>query len=63
LDQRRGIAELERYARHHSQMYVRLAAYQGLGLLSDLSGVEELRKNIRENEKSTYLKNIFDSFP
>jgi aminopeptidase N len=59
LDQRRGIVVLEKYARQHKSIYVRFAAYQGLGLLADLSGVEELLKDIAENEKDETLKALY----
>ncbi|HLF33387.1 MAG TPA: M1 family aminopeptidase, partial [Cyclobacteriaceae bacterium] len=61
LDQRRGIVVLEQYARQHKSIYVRFAAYQGLGLLADLSGVEELLKDIAKNEKDETLKSLYQS--
>jgi aminopeptidase N len=63
LIQRRGIALLERYARNHVKNYVRLSAYQSLGLLTDLSGVAELRKDIREKEDDRYLRQLYGSLP
>jgi aminopeptidase N len=61
LDQRKGIVVLEQYARHHKSMYVRMAAYQGLGLLVELSGVKEMREDIRKNEKDDNLKKVYRS--
>ena len=61
--QQAGVAELEKYARNHQSGLVRLGAYQSLGLLIDLNGVEELRKDIRKHEKSEYLRDLFDSMP
>jgi len=63
LMQRRAIVVLEKYARIHPKNYVRLSAYQSLGLLTDLSGVEELRKEIRENEEDKYLRQLYQSLP
>ena len=63
LMQRRGIALLEKYARSHLKNYVRLSAYQSLGLLADLSGVPELRQDIREHEEDDYLRQLYGSLP
>jgi aminopeptidase N len=63
LVQRRGIAVLERYARNHMKNYVRLSAYQSLGLLTDLSGVTELRDDIRNKEEDRYLRQLYGSLP
>jgi aminopeptidase N len=61
LTQRRSVAVLENYARNHKKIYVRLAAYQALGLLSDLSGVDSLREDIRNNESDAYLRQLYQS--
>ncbi len=61
--QRRGLAVIEKYARSHPKSYVRLAAYQALGLLSDLSGVDELMAEIRKDEEDEYLRQIYQSIP
>jgi aminopeptidase N len=63
LVQRRGIALLELYARSHTKNYVRLSAYQSLGLLTDLSGVPELREDIRKKEEDKYLQQLYGSLP
>jgi aminopeptidase N len=63
LMQRRGVALLEKYARGHSKNYVRLSAYQSLGLLADLSGVPEIRQDIREHEEDDYLRQLYGSLP
>lgn len=61
--QREGAAILERYARKSSKDYIRLSAYQSLGLFTSLSGIKEIRKEIRENEQDEYLRQIYDSLP
>ncbi len=63
LIQRRGIAVLEKYAREHVKNYVRLSAYQSLGLLTELSGVPELREDIRQHEEDDYLRQLYGSLP
>jgi aminopeptidase N len=61
LTQRKAIAILEDYARNHNKIYVRLAAYQALGLLSDLSGVDNLREDIKNKESDVYLQQLYQS--
>lgn len=61
LTQRKGIVILEDFARNHDKIYVRLAAYQALGLLSDLSGVDSLREDIKNQEPDEYLKQLYQS--
>lgn len=61
LTKRKSIVVLEEYARNHGKAYVRLAAYQALGLLSDLSGVDTLREDIKNKENDTYLKQLYQS--
>lgn len=61
LTQRKGIVVLEDFARNHDKIYVRLAAYQALGLLSDLSGVDSLREDIKNQEPDEYLKQLYQS--
>ena len=63
LMQRRGVVVLEKYARDHSKNYVRLSAYQSLGLLTELSGVSELREDIRMQEEDKYLRQLYESLP
>jgi aminopeptidase N len=63
LMQRRGVVVLEKIAREHSKNYVRLSAYQSLGLLTELSGVTELRQEIRQQEEDEYLRQLYDSLP
>lgn len=63
LIQRRAVAVLEKYARGHSKNYVRLSAYQSLGLLAELSGVPELREDIRKHEGDDYLRQLYGSLP
>ena len=59
LMKRRGLVVLEKYARNDDSKYVRLSAYQSIGLLSDLSGVDDIRTDIRENEQDNFLKDIY----
>lgn len=59
--QRNSISILEEYAREHNKNYIRLAAYQVLGLLSDLSGVDDLRLDIKNNEDDEYLRSLYQS--
>ena len=61
LTQRKAVVVLEHYARNHEKIYIRLAAYQALGLLSDLSGVDDLREDIKSNERDTYLQQLYQS--
>jgi aminopeptidase N len=61
--QRAGVSILEKFARSHQSGMVRLGAYQSLGLLVDLSGVDAIRKDIIKNEKSEYLRQLFESMP
>ena len=61
LTQRKGIVVLEDFARNHDKIYVRLAAYQALGLLSDLSGVDSLREDIKNQEPDEYLRQLYQS--
>ncbi|MFC2126175.1 M1 family metallopeptidase [Bacteroidota bacterium] len=59
LMKRRGLVVLENYARNNNSKSVRLSAYHSIGLLSDLSGVDELRADIRENEEDKFLREIY----
>jgi aminopeptidase N len=61
LTQRKSVVILEDYARNHRKIYIRLAAYQALGLLSDLSGVDNLREDIKNNESDEYLRQLYQS--
>jgi aminopeptidase N len=61
LTQRKSIAILENYARYHHKIYVRLAAYQALGLLSELSGVENLLEDIKNSEHDEYVRHLYQS--
>ena len=61
LTQRKSIVVLEDFARNHEKLYVRLAAYQALGLLSDLSGVDTLREDIKNDESDEYLRQLYQS--
>ena len=59
--QRNSILIFEEFARDHNKNYIRLAAYQALGLLSDLSGVDDLRLDIKNNEDDAYLRSLYQS--
>ena len=61
LTQRKSIVILEDYARNHNKIFIRLAAYQALGLLSDLSGVDNLREDIKNKESNEYLRQLYQS--
>ena len=55
----KGVRELENIAKHHSQYFNRLSAYQSLELLSDFEGVPEILAQIKENEKDSRLKDYY----
>ncbi|MGK7395933.1 MAG: M1 family aminopeptidase [Candidatus Cyclobacteriaceae bacterium M3_2C_046] len=55
-----GVAILEENARHNKSYFVRLAAYQALGLL-DVDGIDKLREDIRRNEKDYRLNQIYSN--
>lgn len=56
---RRSIAPLERIARRGDTYFVRLAAYQVLGLLTDVEGVKGLRRDIKAGEKDPKLAEMY----
>ncbi|WP_025763864.1 M1 family metallopeptidase [Dyadobacter tibetensis] len=60
--QRRSIPVLESLARNNPAYFVRFGAYQALGLLTDISGVTALRKDIRAKETEPKLKEMYDQF-
>lgn len=57
--QKRALPLLETTARKDSSPYARFGAYQALGLLLDLPGVDKLRADIRATEKDEQLKAIY----
>lgn len=57
-----GIALLYDHAINNKTYFVRLAAFQGLLLLSDEESVVELQKDIIKKEKDPRLKNIYATF-
>jgi aminopeptidase N len=59
--QHKGAKILENAARNSQSYYVRLAAYQALGLLDKIENVKDLRDDIRSNEKDSRLNEIYQS--
>jgi len=59
--QQEGVKILENEARNSQNYYVRLAAFQALGLLDKIEDVKELRDDIRSNEKDSRLNEIYQS--
>lgn len=59
--QQEGAKVLENQARNSSNYYVRLAAYQALGLLDKIENVETIREDIRVNETDSRLNQIYQS--
>jgi aminopeptidase N len=57
----RGVAILAAQARNNGSYYIRLAAYQALGLLEDVEGVANLREDIRKNETDNRLSRIYSN--
>ncbi len=58
-EQTAGIVPMSEIARNHPKFYIRLAAYQSLQLIEDASGVAELLKKIKADEKDPrVLQNI-----
>jgi aminopeptidase N len=56
---RRSIALLERIARRNDTYFVRLAAYQVLGLLTDVEGVKGIRRDIKAGERDPKLAELY----
>ena len=57
--QRRSIPVLEGMARNNPAYFVRFGAYQVLGLLTDIQGVNAIRKDIRNSERDPKLKEMY----
>ncbi len=57
--QKRALPTLEVIARADASPYARFGAYQALGLLLDLPGVDKLRADIRATEKDEQLRAIY----
>lgn len=61
-DQKRGgVGILEAEARKNKSYYIRLAAYQALGLLEDVDGVAKIREDIRKKETDNRLNRIYST--
>jgi aminopeptidase N len=58
---KKGVSILETEARNNGSYYIRLAAYQALGLLEDLEGVAKIREDIRKNETDNRLNRIYSN--
>lgn len=56
---RRSISLLDGIARRNDTYFVRLAAYQVLGLLTDVEGVKGLRRDIKANERDPKLAELY----
>ena len=56
-----GASILENEARNNSSYYIRLAAYQALGLLEDLDGIDKIREDIRKKETDNRLNKIYSN--
>lgn len=60
--QRKSIPVLEGIARNNPSYFVRFGAYQALGLLTDITGVTAIRKDIRAKETEPKLKEMYNQF-
>ncbi|OIN58606.1 M1 family metallopeptidase [Arsenicibacter rosenii] len=60
--QRKALPLLENVARFEKPWFVRFGAYQALGLLLDVDGVEGLRQDIRNKEEDPQLKSLYEKF-
>ncbi len=60
--QRRALPYLETTARSNSSYFVRFGAFQVLGLLTDITGVKAMRKDIRASETDPKLKEMYRQF-
>lgn len=56
-----GIPVLEALARNHNAFYVRLAAFQGLAMIAEVEGVQQLMNNIRAGETDERLQRIYSN--
>lgn len=59
--QQRGIETLADFARNAGRTNSRASAYMALSLLSEVNGVPELMRSIRESEKDEQLKGLYES--
>ncbi|UXP32845.1 M1 family aminopeptidase [Reichenbachiella agarivorans] len=50
------------YAQNHPSYFVRLSAFQGLVLLTDVAGVDQLLQEIKEKEKDERLLELYEQF-
>jgi len=57
-----GVSIFEDLAVNHKQYYIRLAGFQGLLILSDLDGVDEKIRQIKEQETDARLVQYYEQF-
>lgn len=58
---RKGLAVLEDLARSHETFYIRLAAFQGLGMIDEVEGVRQLMAEIEAEEEDERLREIYSN--
>ncbi|QCR23477.1 M1 family aminopeptidase [Pontibacter sp. SGAir0037] len=58
-----AIAALADLAKNHNLYYVRMSAFQALTVMSEKPEVQELLKEIKENEKDKRLINMYNQLP
>ncbi|MFC5269013.1 M1 family aminopeptidase [Adhaeribacter terreus] len=58
-EKNKGIKLLEDFARNHENFRTRLGAYRALQILADDPAVQQMIRNIKENEKDNRLKLIY----
>jgi aminopeptidase N len=56
---RRSIPTLEGLARRYPTPFVRMAAYQMLGLMTDIEGVKGIRRDIKASEKDSKVAEMY----
>ena len=61
--QEEGADILVNFAKNNPTYYIRLAAYQSLGLLDSMEGIAKIREDIRANEKDSRLNQIYQNLP
>lgn len=53
---------LDEYATTNDTFYVRLAAFQGLLLLEETEGVQEIIERLKRDEQDERLKELYSNF-
>jgi aminopeptidase N len=59
--QKKGAQALAKIARENSTYSIRFAAFQSLSLIKEVEGVDDLRKQIKEQETDPRLVNVYES--